>query len=487
MAQATVEKQPELKRVMGPGLLLLFIIGDILGTGVYALTGDVAAEVGGAAWLPFLVAFMIAMVTAFSYLELVTKYPQAAGAALYAHKAFGVHFVTFLVAFIVMCSGITSASTASRFFASNFFKGFGFDWGTGGVVAIALLFMVLVAAVNLRGVGESVKLNVVLTIVEITGLMLVIFVGLWAFTGSSAGSDAIDFSRVVAFDTAEDKNAFLAVTTATSLAFFAMVGFEDSVNMAEETKDPVKIFPKMLLTGLGIAGFVYIVVAVVAVALVPIGTLEASETPLVEVVKAGAPGLPIEQILPFISMFAVANTALINMLMASRLIYGMARQHVLPPVLGTVHPARRTPWVAIVFTTAIAFGLILYVTAFAGDKAISTLGGTTSLLLLAVFAVVNVAVLVLRKDVPAGQGERSDGGGGRNHFKTPTWLPWVGFVASVYLVLPLSGRPLQQYVLAIGLVILGVVLFGLTLAINRAVGIRGPGISDVEKLDAGPD
>ncbi|MDT5176103.1 MAG: hypothetical protein QOJ95_301 [Mycobacterium sp.] len=473
MAQATVEKQPELKRVMGPGLLLLFIIGDILGTGVYALTGDVAAEVGGAAWLPFLVAFLIAMVTAFSYLELVTKYPQAAGAALYAHKAFGVHFVTFLVAFIVMCSGITSASTASRFFASNFFKGFGFDWGTTGVVVVALAFMVLVAAVNLRGVGESVKLNVVLTIVEITGLMLVIFVGFWAFT---QGGDAIDFSRVVAFDTAEDKNAFLAVTTATSLAFFAMVGFEDSVNMAEEIKDPVKIFPKMLLTGLGIAGVVYIVVAIVAVALVPVGTLEASETPLVEVVKAGAPGLPIEQILPFISMFAVANTALINMLMASRLIYGMAKQHVLPPVLGTVHPSRRTPWVAIVFTTAIAFGLILYVTAFANDSAISTLGGTTSLLLLAVFAVVNIAVLVLRKDIQANG----------KHFKTPTWLPWVGFVASAYLVLPLSGRPLQQYVLAIALVVLGIVLFAVTSAINRALGIRGSGITDVEKLDAEP-
>jgi amino acid transporter len=332
--------------------------------------------------------------------------------------------------------------------------------------------MVLVAAVNLRGVGESVKLNVVLTIVEITGLMLVIFVGFWAFT---QGGD-VDFSRVVAFDTAEDKNAFLAVTTATSLAFFAMVGFEDSVNMAEETKNPVKIFPKMLLTGLGIAGVVYIVVAVVAVALVPVGTLEASETPLVEVVKAGAPGLPIEQILPFISMFAVANTALINMLMASRLIYGMAKQHVLPPVLGTVHPSRRTPSVAIAFTTAIAFGLILYVTAFANDSAISTLGGTTSLLLLAVFAVVNIAVLVLRKDIQA------DGA----HFKTPTWLPWVGFLASASLVLPLSGRPLQQYVLAIALVVLGVVLFGITVAINRAVGIRGSGITDVEKLDAEP-
>ena len=168
--------------------------------------------------------------------------------------------------------------------------------------------------------GKSVKLNVALTIIEISGLMLVILVGLWAFTGGGAD---VDFSRVVAFDTATDKNAFMAVTAATSLAFFAMVGFEDSVNMAEETKDPVKVFPRALLTGLSI-GVVYMVVAIVAVALVPVGVLEESDTPLVEVVKAGAPGLPIEDILPFISMFAVSNTALINMLMASRLIYGMA-------------------------------------------------------------------------------------------------------------------------------------------------------------------
>ena len=125
---------------MGPKLLLLFIVGDILGTGVYALTGDVAAEVGGAAWLPFLVAFAVATVTAFSYLELVTKYPQAAGAALYTHKAFGIHFFTFLVAFVVMCSGITSASTASRAFASNLAEGFGLELGNWGIVLIALGF-----------------------------------------------------------------------------------------------------------------------------------------------------------------------------------------------------------------------------------------------------------------------------------------------------------------------------------------------------------
>lgn len=474
MTQAeAVEEQPQLRRVMGPGLLLLFVVGDILGTGVYALTGDVAGEVGGAAWVPFLVAFLIATITAFSYLELVTKYPQAAGAALYAHKAFGIQFVTFLVAFVVMCSGITSASTASRFFAANFATGFGLDWGKVGVVIIALSFMALLATVNLRGVGESVKLNVILTIIEATGLMLVLFVGLWAFT---RGIDA-DFSRVVAFDTATDKNAFMAVTAATSLAFFAMVGFEDSVNMAEETKDPVKTFPKVLLSGLTIAGVVYILVSIVAVALVPVGQLAASDTPLVDVVKAGAPNLPIEDIFPFISMFAVSNTALINMLMASRLIYGMARQHVLPPVLGAVHPTHRTPWVAILFTTAIAFGLIFYVSAFASSNAIAILGGTTSLLLLAVFAVVNVAVLVLRRDV-------QEAGG---HFKTPTVMPVIGFFASLYLVTPLSGRPVQQYVLALILVAIGILLFLLTMAINRQLGIRGPGIVDPTHLGAPPD
>lgn len=428
MTEAPLQ-QPRLRRVMGPGVLLLFIIGDILGTGVYALIGDVAAEVGGAAWVPFLLAFLIAAITALSYLELVTKYPQAAGAALYAQKAFDKPFITFLVAFVVMCAGITSASTASRFFAANFFIAFEFNWGTTGLVFIALVFMAVLAAVNLRGVGGSIKLNVVLSCIEAAGLLLVILVGLWALLD---GRHA-DYSRIVAFDTASDKNVFLAVTTATSLAFFAMVGFEDSVNMAEETKNPVKTFPKVLLSGLTIAGVVYILVAIIAVALVPVGVLKASETPLVEVVQVGAPGLPIESILPFISMVAVSNTALINMLMASRLIYGMARQRVLPPLLGTVSHYRRSPWVAILFTTAIAFGVILYVTAFANSNAIAVLGDTTSLLLLAVFAMVNVAVLVLRRDVRRP----------RRHFRTPTPLPAIGCVASLYLVTPLSGRHLD--------------------------------------------
>ena len=135
--------QPELKRVMGPWLLLLFIVGDILGTGIYALTGQVAKQVGGAVWLPFLVAFVVALMTAFSYLELVTKYPRAAGAALYTHRAFGIHFVTFIVAFAVMCSGITSASTASRAFAANFVTSPSGSTSRGaiGITIVGLVFM----------------------------------------------------------------------------------------------------------------------------------------------------------------------------------------------------------------------------------------------------------------------------------------------------------------------------------------------------------
>src|SRR5688572_31644038 len=143
----------ELKRVMGPKLLLLFIIGDILGAGVYAVTGQMAGIVGGVVWLPFLVAFIVATLTALSYLELVTKYPQAAGAALYTHKAFGIHFVTFLVAFAVICSGITSASTSANVLAQNLTGGMEINgWmavpDESVITAVAIGFMLLLAAIS---------------------------------------------------------------------------------------------------------------------------------------------------------------------------------------------------------------------------------------------------------------------------------------------------------------------------------------------------
>ncbi|MES2197621.1 MAG: APC family permease [Pseudomonadota bacterium] len=441
--------EPSLHRVMGPWLLLLFIVGDILGTGIYALTGQVAKQVGGVVWLPFLVAFVVALITAFSYLELVTKYPKAAGAALYTHKAFGIHFITFIVAFAVMCSGITSASTASRAFAANMSNAMGLGLTGWGITVTGLAFMAIVAAVNFRGVGESVKANVVLTCVELTGLLIVIFIGLWAI-GMGQG----DVSRVMQFKAAPDGGMFWPVIAATTLAFFAMVGFEDSVNMAEECKDPTRHFPKVLLAGLAITGAIYVLVSISAITLVAPEKLAEGETPLLQVVQQGAPNFPL-WIFGFITMFAVANSALINMLMASRLVYGMSREHVLPPVLGKVHQTRRTPYIAIGFTTLLAFALITFV----GE--VPALGGTTALLLLCVFTVVNVAVLVLRRDPVE-----------HDHFRTPTFLPILGAVFCAFLTGPWTGRDVVQYKVGGVLLAIGVGLWLVTVLFNRATGVK---------------
>ena len=438
--------EPSLHRVMGPWLLLLFIVGDILGTGIYALTGQVAKQVGGVVWMPFVVAFAVAVVTAFSYLELVTKYPRAAGAALYAHRAFGIHFITFIVAFAVMCSGITSASTASRAFAANLSNAFDLELA-GGITLVGLGFMALVAVINFRGVGESVKANVVLTCVELTGLLIIIVIGLLAI-GAGEG----DVSRVTQFNASAERGAFWSVIAATTLAFFAMVGFEDSVNMVEECKEPRSIFPKVLLTGLLITGLIYVLVSISAVTLVAPDQLGEGETPLLQVVQAGAPGFPLE-IFGLITMFAVANSALINMLMASRLVYGMSRERVLPAIFGKVHPSRRTPYIAIGFTTLLAFGLIIFV----GE--VPALGGTTALLLLCVFTVVNIAALVLRR-------EKGEPG----HFRTPTFLPVIGALACAFLAGPWTGRDPVQYKVAGILIGIGVVLWVVTVLVNRATG-----------------
>ncbi|PHR24248.1 MAG: amino acid permease [Hoeflea sp.] len=448
----TGEPETKLKRVMGPGLLLLFIVGDVLGTGIYALTGKVAGEVGSIVWLPFLVAFVLAAVTACSYLELVTKYPKAAGAALYTHKAFGIHFVTFLVAFAVMSSGVTSASTASRAFAENFAESFGFGGGAFGITAIGIAFIALTAAVNVRGVGESVKANVVFTCIELTGLLIIIMIGAAALAGGQG-----DFGRAFDFSQTDETGLFWPVIAATTLAFFAMVGFEDSVNMAEEAKDPVRIFPKVLLGGLLITGVIYLLVSVTAIALVPADELSDGATPLLKVVEAGAPWFPLS-IFGIITMCAVANSALINMLMASRLLYGMSRERVLPKVLGKLLPKRQTPYVAILFTTVLAVALITFV------GAVPELGGTTALLLLMVFAVVNVAVLVLRKD-------RVD----HDHFKSPAFLPYIGALSCAFFVGPWTGRDPSQYLIAGVLLGIGVVMWGVTVWLMRRSGEKVSG------------
>ncbi|MGO1568011.1 MAG: APC family permease, partial [Brachybacterium sp.] len=313
----------------------------------------------------------------------------------------------------------------------------------------------LVACINMYGVSESVKANVVLTLIELTGLMLVVLVGFFAISQGKA-----DFSRVILFETAGDKSLFMAVIGATALAFFSMVGFEDSVNMAEETVDPVKNFPRALIGGLSITGVVYVLISVIAVAVVPIGQLTEATTPLLTVVEVGAPGIPIDTIFAFISIFAVANTVLINMMMASRLLYGMSKQGVLPGFLRGVLTIRRTPWAGILFSTVLAALLVLSVRFVLAEETIGALGGTTALLLLAVFGLVNISVLVLRRDTVDVR-----------HFRTPTVLPVIGAITSFALITPLA-QPTQNYVIAGGLLAIGLLLYVITWFYNSAVKAR---------------
>jgi amino acid transporter len=401
-------------------MLIFFVLGDILGAGIYALVGEVGAETGGAIWAPFLLALFLAVFTAFSYAELVTKYPRAAGAALYVNRAFRMPFLTFVVAFAVLASGLASAATIGRAFGGQYLSAF-VAWPT---VAVGLGFLAVIAAINLRGIRESMRFNFALTLIEVAGLLLVVVIGVTALTDGLG-----DPSRVLEFD--RDTSVFMAILGGAGIAFFALIGFEDSVNLAEEARRPRVDYPWALFGGLMAAGAIYLAVTLVASMVVPVDRLASSSAPLLEVTSVGPLAVP-DRLFSAIALFALANGALINLIMASRLMYGMAEQGVVPGVLGRVLPKRGTPWVAIVFTTALAAGLL--VTGDLGD-----LAETTVLLLLAVFAIVNVAVLVLRRDPVDFE-----------HFRSPTAMPVIGFIVSIGLMTTKDGEVFLRAGILIG-------------------------------------
>jgi basic amino acid/polyamine antiporter, APA family len=439
-----------LRRAITPKLLLLFIVGDILGGGIYALVGEVGAETGGAIWAAFMLALVMAAFTAGSYAELVSKYPRAGGAGLYVHRAFGNPFLSFIVAFAVVVSGITSASALSRAFGGDYLSVF----VDVKVVVAALGLLALIALVNFRGIAESVKLNVGFTLIEIGGLLLIVLIAVVA-----VGDGDADVGR--AFEFKEGSSVFAAALAGAALAFYALVGFEDSVNVAEEAQDPRRTYPRVLFGGLAIAGVLYLLVTIGASVVVPTNDLASSSGPLLEVVKQGPLDIP-EKLFSAIGLFALANGALINMIMASRLLYGMAEEGVVPRPLGIVHATRRTPWVAILFTSAIAVVLIT-------TADLEKLADTTVALLVMVFAVVNATVLYLRRDPVE-----------HDHFRVPSIVPVIGIGVSIALLTQIEGKVFLRAGILVGI---GVVLWVINALLVRredrpAAGRAGPPRAD---------
>lgn len=434
MSTAQQSAPSKLKQGITGPLLYLFILGDVLGAGIYVLVGVVAGEAGGAIWVPLLVALGLALLTAGSYAELVTKYPKAGGAAVFAERAYRKPLISFLVGFCMLAAGVTSAAGLAQAFSGAYLSAF-IDVPAGPA---SLVFLLLVAALNARGIRESVRTNVVMTVVEVSGLVLVIVVvGLFLAKGNG------DLSRVTQFP--DGVGPASAVLAATLIAYYSFVGFEVSANVAEEVKDVSRVFPRALFGALFTAGVVYVLIGLAASAAVPAADLAGSTSPLLDVVNATGFGIP-EWIFGLVALIAVANGSLLTMIMASRLTYGMAEQGLLPSVLGRVLPNRRTPWVAIIATTVAA--MILSST---GDLA--SLAETVVVLLLFVFLSTNIAVLVLRKD-------RVD----HQHFQIPVIFPYLAIASCVLLMTQQSA---DIWLRAGILVAIGLVLYAIQHSTTR--------------------
>lgn len=419
--------------ITGP-LLFFFILGDVLGAGIYALMGVLSGQVGGVLWLPLLVALLLALLTAGSYAELVTKYPKAGGAAVFADRAFRTPIVSFLIGFCMLAAGVTSAAGLSLAFAGDYFATF-LDVPPG---ITAVVFLALVGALNARGIRESVASNVVMTIIEVSGLVIVIVV-VAVMLGGGRG----DLSRVTQFP--DGSVPALATLGAAIIAYYSFVGFETSANVAEEIRNPSKVYPRALFGALITAGVVYILVGLASGAALPADELGDSSGPLLDVVKASGVGVP-PWIFSLIALIAVANGALLTMIMSSRLAFGMAEHGLLPVVLGRVLPKRRTPWVAILVTTGVGMALTLI-----GD--IAVLAETVVLLLLIVFISTNVSVLILRRD-------QVD----HHHFRVWTAVPILGVMSCILLMT--QQRPVVWLYAAI-LLAAGAGLFFITKRLQR--------------------
>ncbi len=408
-----------LKRSITGKQLFFYTLGDVLGSGIYVLIGLVAAAVGGAFWIAFAIGVAVAGITGSAYAELVTKYPQAAGAALYVNKAFGNKALTF---FITVCF-LSSSFAATGSLATGFSAYFATLWDGPPALLVSLVFLFLLCIVNFIGITESVVMNMLMTFVEVTGLIIVMIIGIWFIAEGKA-----DFG--VLTDISVAGNPAIAVLAGIAFSFFAMTGFENTANVAEETIDPYRAFPRSLVGGMIVAGTIYVLVSMAAALTVPTATLAGSDAALLEVVKQG--------ILPFstdfmstlfsvIALVAITNTTLVTVVTQPRILYGMAKEDVVPGAFAKIHATRRSPWVGLLFSAVVVASLLitgnLLAEAGVGIDLVERLALVTVIFLLGIYALVIVTCLKLR-----GQDEHE------RTFRANTPLLIVGLVGNLAIL-----------------------------------------------------
>ena len=413
---------PGLKRSLGAFELTATGVGLIVGAGIFVLIGIAAGMAGGALWLPFLLAALAAALTGLSYAELASTFPSAGASFEYARRAFGAN-PAFMVGWLMVFGNIVSASAVALGFA-----GYLSSFVLMALVPVAVALICLSGVILLMGVRESVALGVVFTIIEVLALVIAIVV-------------AARFIGEVNY--LEMPQGIGGVLQATTLVFFAYLGFEQIASLSEEAKNPTRAVPVAILLAVVVTTALYVAVAVVGVSALGWEELSRSNAPLADVVRR-ATGARVGAVVAVMALFATANTVLFLLLTSSRLMYGMAASGSLPRLMGAVHSKRRTPWVATLVAVVVAA-----VFALLGD--IEAIAQLSNFAILTAFLVVNAALIRLRYTRPDLA----------RPFRTP-WsvgrmpvIPVLGIGTSLFMLAQIELRVLGY---GLGIALLGLVV-----------------------------
>jgi len=406
--------KPTLKRNLSLILVTFYGLGNILGAGIYVLVGKVAGEAGYFAPLSFTIASIIAAISAFTYAELSARYPVSAGEAVYLYEGFGFKSLSLIVGLMITLAGIVSTAVIAHGF-SGYMQVF-FDlpqW-----LMITLMLSVL-GGLAVWGIKQSVQVAAFLTLTEIIGLLIIIFVGVDQLPVLTHVMEQSVQNKV---DVSIADFSLLGVFSGAFLAFYAYIGFEDMVNVAEEVKDPQRTMPKAIIYSVIISTLLYSIVSLVAVSVLSPVELANSTAPLADVYLQATGKAPV--VITVIGVFAVINGALIQIIMAARLLYGMSSKGWLPGFFSEINALTRTP---INSTLVTVISMLILALGFA----MVALVEFTSYLVLSVFALVNLSLIKIKLRQVQVKGVRV----------YPLWVPVLGLITIViFLMIELGAK-----------------------------------------------
>jgi len=395
----------------------MYGIGIILGAGIYAIVGKAAGQAGNSLWLSFLIAALASVLTGLSYMELIPMFPKSAAEYVYVKNSLGSKLLAFTVGWVVLVAGVVSASTVAIGFANYFTELFG-----GTIVLVAIILVIVLSAVNFVGISHSTKVNIIFSLIEVFGLLIVIVAAL---------------PRLGTVNLLEMPMGLAGVFSGSALIFFAFIGFEDIANIAEETKTPEKTGPRALLLAIIVTTTIYLLVGISVVSLAPYEQIAASSAPLAFAISQTL-GPSAFTLLSAVALFATANTVLILLIVESRMMYGMSNDGALPKPLSRLHQGRRTPWIAIIVVMICTLLFVLF-------EDIEVVASLADFCIFVAYGFVNLSVIILRFKQPET----------KRRFKVPLsigkfpLLPLLGLIIIVLLAVNL-----QPIIILLGVVII---------------------------------